>query len=307
MTSRRGSTSPSGDRGRYRQRPYNGAADLREMQLLAQRLWSPKSRWHPGELAWLRLDHIGREAGWRTSLWYDGDRLVAWGWVKLPGHLDLHLDPAHPELAEEILRWFDDTAIDGDRTITVLDAESDLIDALRRYAYREETDEPFFVHLRRDLKDLPEARVPDGYVLRPVDGDRDADARARVHRAAFSLPPAALTAARYREIMHTWPYRADLDWLVEAPDGTPVAFCLVWLDEHNRVAVLEPVGTAPGYRRRGLASAAILAALRTARSVGAETARVCGRGDDGDPAGRTTYQALGFQPYARNLTFARKQ
>lgn len=277
------------------------------MQSLAERLWSPKSRWHLGELVWLRLQHAGQEAGWRTSLWYDQDQVVAWGWAKPPGHLDLQLDPEHGELAADVLRWFERTAVSARRTITVLDGETDLVHTIRRHGYREEPGRPFFIHLRRELKDLPDSRLPDGYVLRAVRDERDADARAQAHRSAFSLPPDSLTPARYRQIMNTWPYRADLDWLVQAPDGTTVSFCLVWLDDRNRVAVLEPVGTAPGHRQRGLASAAILAALRTAREHGAVSARVCARGDDGDPAARTTYEAAGFHRYARNLTFVREE
>jgi ribosomal protein S18 acetylase RimI-like enzyme len=296
--------------GRYRQQPYTGSADLRMMQSLAQRLWSPASHWHIGELAWMRFQHIGREVGWRTALWYDQDQLVAWAWAELAGHLDLHLDPAHSKLADDILRWFDDAAPGDARTVTVLDAERALINALRRHGYREQAGGPFFMHLRRDLLDLPEPHVPDGYTLRPVRGEGDADARAHAHRAAFSLPnlpPSKVTAASYRQVMHAWPYRAELDWLIEAPDGTPVSFCLAWLDDHNRAAVLEPVGTAPDHRRLGLATAATLAALHTAHRLGAESARVCARGDDGHPAARATYQAMGFRRFARTLTFIRER
>jgi hypothetical protein len=92
------------------------------------------------------------------------------------------------------------------------------------------TNRPFFIHLRRSLGNLPEPTIPDGYTLRPVGGDSDADVRARVHRAAFSLPNlpvSKVTADSYLQVMHAWPYRAELDWLVEAPDGTPVSFCLI--------------------------------------------------------------------------------
>jgi ribosomal protein S18 acetylase RimI-like enzyme len=277
------------------------------MQALTQRLWSDTSRWHVGELAWFRFEHIGREPEWRTRLWEYGEQVVAWAWVRLPGHLDLHLDPEHLDLAGEILRWFDDTAEADSRTVTLLDAETDLIRVLRGDGYHEQAG-PYFIHLRRSLAELPEARIPSGYTLRCVRGASDAGARAGVHRAAFARPDAApprVTADSYLQVMRTWPYRAELDWLVEAEDGTPVAFCLVWLDEHNWVAVLEPVGTAPGHRRRGLASAATLAALRSARLLGAESARVCARGDDGYPSARATYESLGFRRYARNVSFAR--
>ncbi|WP_393165453.1 GNAT family N-acetyltransferase [Nonomuraea marmarensis] len=120
-----------------------------------------------------------------------------------------------------------------------------------------------------------------------------------------NLPPSKVTPDSYLQVMRAQPYRLELDWLVEAPDGTPVAFCLAWLDEHNRVAALEPVGTDPGHRRLGLATAATLAALHAARRLGAASARVCARGDDDYPAARATYQAMGFHRYARNVSFVR--
>ena len=64
-----------------------------------------------------------------------------------------------------------------------------------------------------------------------------------------------MTAARYRSIMETWPYRHDLDQVVEAPDGTLAASALGWYDEVNRVGLLEPVGTDPRHGRRGLGAA----------------------------------------------------
>jgi ribosomal protein S18 acetylase RimI-like enzyme len=292
----------------YRHRPYHGPADLRSMQSLTQRLWSWTSRWHMGELVWFRYQHTGREPQWPTSLWECDKEIVGWAWAKLPGDLDLHLDPAHTQVMDQILRWFDDVADGEQRTVTVLDAQTDLMEVLRQHGYHEQDGGPFFIHFRRSLENLPGPTVPDGYTLRPVRDEGDADARARAHRAAFSLPglpPSQVTADGYLRVMRAWPYRRELDWLVEAPDGTPVAFCLVWLDEHNRVAVLEPVGTDPRHRRRGLASAATLGALHVAQRLGANSARVVARGDDAYPSARATYQSLGFRPYARNVTFLR--
>ncbi|WP_433337186.1 GNAT family N-acetyltransferase [Spirillospora sp. CA-294931] len=292
----------------YQRRPYTGPDDLRRMQALAERVRTDDSRWHAGELAWMRYQHLGREPEWRTSLWQDGDVVVGWAWARAAGELDLQIDPAHPRLAGEILRWFDRVAGGACREISVGERDKALVEALRAHGYREQRSGPFFVHLARGLDDLPEPVVPDGYVLRPVRGEEDADARAAVHRAAFSLPglpPSRVNGQSYRRVMDAWPYRTDLDWLVEAPDGTPVSFCLLWLDAANRDVQLEPVGTAPGHRRRGLASAAILGALHAARDLGAETARVCARGDDAHPSARATYQSLGFERFARNLTFVK--
>lgn len=300
---------------RYPRRSLDGLPDLRPVQDLAQRLWGQgrPSRWHVGELAWFRHQHAALTpppaATWRAALWEWDGRPVAWAWVTSHGALDPQLDPAHPEAAEEILHWFDTvTETASNRSVTVLDTDAALTAALHRHGYRAQAGGPFFAHLGLGLEDLPSPRLPAGYRLRPVRGESDAGARAEVHRAAFSrpgMPPSEVTAASYRHVMRAWPYRADLDWLVETTDGTPAAFCLVWLDETNRAAVLEPVGTAPDHRRRGLASAAILAALDAARRHGATTARVCARGDDAYPSALATYRSLGFRPFARNVRFTR--
>jgi hypothetical protein len=54
-----------------------------------------------------------------------------------------------------------------------------------------------------------------------------------------------MTRESYQVVMCTWPYRHDLDQVVEAPDGRLAAFALGWLDAANRVGELEPVGTDP--------------------------------------------------------------
>ncbi|MFF2377904.1 GNAT family N-acetyltransferase [Streptomyces xiamenensis] len=299
---------------RYTQRSLDGLPDLRLLQELTQRLWAQQraSRWHIGELAWFRSMHHGPanapESGLRAARWEHNGEPVAWAWIMSPGRLNSHLDPAHPEAAQAILRWFDNATDADERSATVLNTEVELVAALRRHGYRERTGGPFFMHLGRGMENLPSPQLPAGYRLRPVRGAIDAQARAMVHRAAFSipgLPPSRVTADSYRRVMGAWPYRTDLDWLVETEHGTPVAFCLAWLDEPNRAAVLEPVGTAPDHRRRGLATAATLAALHAARRLGATSARVCARGDDDYPSARATYQSLGFRPFARNLLFAR--
>lgn len=100
--------------------------------------------------------------------------------------------------------------------------------------------------------------------------------------------------------MRAWPYRAELDWVAVAPEGSFAANCLCWLDEENKIAEVEPVGTHPDHRRRGLAAAVCLAALRAARAAGAETGLVYPV--NGLPAA-TLYESIGFRAISRHLTF----
>lgn len=284
-------------------RRYQGAKDLRAMQAAAQRIWSPESRWHVGDLAWGRFMHVGREPEWPTALWYDGGGdVLAWGWAELPGHLELLVDPDHPELARDVLAWFDEVARSDERTVTTLDTEMHLLDALAAAGYRPQAG-PFFTHCWMSLDGrLPGPTVPAGFSLRHV-CEGDADRRARVHRAAFS--PSRVSTESYINVMNGWPYRNGLDWVIEAPDGDFAAFALAWLDEENRVGELEPVGADPSYRRLGLARAASLAALHALKAAGADSAVVYPRGDDAYPVPARLYGSLGFEPQARTVTYTR--
>lgn len=286
-------------------RPYAGPEDLRAMQRLAQRVWSPGSRWHIGDLAWQRYQHLGREPEWATALWEAGGEVVAWGWAWLPGHLGLLVDPARPDLAAEVLDWFATVTTAPSTTVTVLDAEAHLIAALERRGYARRDDPWFHSHMDRPLTDLPRPEVPEGYRVRAVRGDEDLAERVAVHRAAWH--PSRVTEGSYRDVMGAWPYRADLDWVVEAPDGRFAAYCLVWLDEHNAVGELEPVGVEPRSRRRGLGRAVCLAALRALREAGGQRAVVYPvRGHPDHPAPIPLYRGLGFRPYARTVTHAKE-
>jgi len=305
-----------------RRRDYAGPDDLLAMQRAVQRGWTPRRRWHVGDLAWARHAEPGREPGWRTTLWQDdGDHAVlAWGWAGLPGHLDLHVDPTRPQLAAEVLAWFEQATAGSQRSVTVLETEAHLVAALDRAGYRPRAKAPFFQHCLLNLdRSLPAPRLPDGYRLRAVRPD-EAPARAAAHRAAWHperigelhAPPVDLgdaesgvTTEGYRAVMGAWPYRHDLDQVVEAPDGTLAAFALGWLDQANQVGELEPVGTDPRHARRGLGSAVSLACLHALRDAGATRAVVYPRGDGAYPVARQLYLGLGFRPVARTVTFCR--
>src|SRR5262245_254363 len=143
---------------------YGGPADLLAMQRAVQRTWTPQQRWHVGDLAWGWYSIPDQEQDWRTALWKDGDTVTAWGWAELPGHLDLHVDPAHPEHADDVLAWFETTATNSERSVTVLETEAHLIAALKRAGYHPMTNAPFFQHCVIDLNEsLPLSRLPEGY------------------------------------------------------------------------------------------------------------------------------------------------
>ena len=100
-----------------------------------------------------------------------------------------------------------------------------------------------------------------------------------------------------------WPYRTDLDCVVEAPDGSFAASCLAWLDEENGVGELEPVGTAPTFRRRGFASAVCRFALQRLREEGATQAIVY----SDTPEAKALYLSIGFREHARSRALRKRR
>jgi predicted N-acetyltransferase YhbS len=291
--------------------------DLIGMQALVQRIWTSArelaerpsalpSRWHIGDVAWNATSLEGAADAWRTAVWTDRAETVAWGWAEARAdgaHLDLVVDPTRPELADEVLDWFG-APVKG-ATCTVLESEEHLRHALAARGYTVDTEAPWFSHHHRLLDDLEPLVPPDGFRLRPV-RPGEAAARAAVHRAAWSdLGPSRVTQRSYAEVMDTWPYRFELDWVAEADDGELVASALGWLDERAKVGLLEPVGSAPRVRRRGLGRAVSLAVLHALRDAGATAVVVCPRGDDAYLEPGRLYRGLGFRPDARTATFRR--
>jgi ribosomal protein S18 acetylase RimI-like enzyme len=269
------------------------------MQRLVQDAWAlrgPKWAQHVGDLAWARFQHVGREPEWRTMLWEQDDRVVAYGWLFEGGVLDYCVHPERPELLDDVLDWADTRKTDA------LDANADAIATLERCGFARAPDDVFFAYLARSLSALPEAAPPEGFELRTL-REEDVESRVAAHRSAFH--PSRVTVDSYRNVMQAWPYRSDLDCVATTPDGGVAAYCLAWLDDENRVGELEPVGTHADFRRRGLAAAVCAFALRRLADEGATRAVVYARGDAAYPAPKLLYESLGFRAHARTVPFVK--
>ncbi len=207
------------------------------------------------------------------------------------------------DLHHDVLSWAE-AQIGPSVSVDALETDVATLTVLEGRGYRQVPPAYPFIHLARTLEGLPEPKLPAGYRLRHVE-EGDVERRVDVHRAAFH--PSKLTIEKYERLVQTFPYRADLDWVVEAPDGSFAAYTLCWLDEDNGVAELEPVGTHRDHRRKGLARATSLAALRRAHELGARVGIVYARADEAYPVPKRLYESIGFRPLARMLQFEQAQ
>jgi GNAT superfamily N-acetyltransferase len=183
----------------------------------------------------------------------------------------------------------------------VVDADALARLAAHGYSVDERTaaDDGYWLQLnRRDLADVPEPVLPDGFRFRTA-AEVGAEGAVRAHRDAWH--PSSFTEVSYANVRPMWPYRDDLHVLVEAPDGTLAATAMMWLDEANRTAEFEPVGTHPEFRGRHLGSALLCHGMRVVRAAGADTMIVSCLGAPAYPAAKALYYGVGFGEFTRDV------
>jgi GNAT superfamily N-acetyltransferase len=203
--------------------------------------------------------------------------------------------PAHAELLDEVIAWYETTAAGFERTL--LPSAADEF-ALRRWAehgYRPDAPDAWSQLNERDLTDVARPSLPAGFTFRTA-AEVSPEAVVAAHVDAWA--PTSYTAASYEALRQAPGYRGDLHVLVAAPDGTMACSAIMWLDELNGTVEFEPVGTHPAYRRRGLAQAMLLHGMRLALAAGARHATVACMGEPA-PA-RELYYSVGFRAFSRD-------
>ena len=276
------------------------------MQTLAQevtRLEGALAPFHIGDVTW---QVFSRGPGdWHVRFWERGGSDVAWAWLQRPNKLDSCVHPGHRDdaLHDDLLDWFEAGA-EGDELISwAQSTDEPMLDALRRRGYRDGEYLPFAVH-EQALEDTRVPQTPEGFRLRTVRPD-DLEARVGLHRIVWE--PSRVTVETYAEMTRQWPYRADLDCVVEAPDGRLVAYCCAWLDPANAAGLFEPVGTHPEFRRLGLGSAVCRFALHRLREEGAGSAKVAAIVDPANMGAKLLYESVGFREVGRALRLVKRR
>ncbi len=145
-------------------------------------------------------------------------------------------------------------------------------------------------------------KLPEGYAIKSMEENNDIVKRTLVFAKAFGNygTEHEVQPHSYIELQKAPDYRKDLDIYIESPEGDFVSFCLIWYDEVNKIGIIEPVGTDPSYRRKGLAKATNYEAIRRVQEEGAEKVFV------GD--GQQFYMSIGFErKYVNNIWIKEKK
>jgi len=264
---------------------------LQQMQRAASDLWAPGRRWTPGEIAWSILTSA---EDLDVMLVDDG-----WAWRQDDCVSILATDQ---KTARAAIEWA------GSSQIEVPDSDLLLAKEVRRAGFTEVENAPFNVEVRAPLVESPTPKVAHGYILRSSDASDDllgvhqsswrpsdlpfADA----HRPSFREDAVSpLTSSMLNAVEANEFYRRELHVVVEAPDSTLAASCIVWLDARTGVSSIEPLGVLPQHRRIGLGGALSQYAVRAARGLGGHEVIIHPRGDAAYPAPRGAYLRAGFK------------
>ncbi len=251
-------------------RPYEAPGDTTVVQRLASRLWP--FGLHPGGTGWAGA--IGQLADPIVIAEDGAGDPVGWAGIER-GELILQVDPRFSRAAPALLDWAFEAAAGRSLTVGVSDADPSLAAAVTAAGFERGYQQGPSDHIMGlvEVLFLPAAErtpaLPGGYRVRSV-GAGEFDARVEVHRAAWrpadmpfppGHPPAdpeatsRFTGPLYEQVRATWLYDEALDLVVEAPDGSLAACCILWWDPATGVGEIEPLGVVPAHRRLGLAGA----------------------------------------------------
>jgi ribosomal protein S18 acetylase RimI-like enzyme len=261
---------------------------------------------HVGDLTW-QLYHMlsDEQPADLIRIWEDASAQILGFVLVYPafGFFDLQLDLSRREenLEAEMLQWAEQRLARADGLSTLVNNHDSTRLALLVTNGYKPNGEWFYLERRLD-EALPRTNVPAGFAVRSIAGEHDAPARANVLGAAFEALPAP---ERYRQFMQAPGYVSDLDIVAVAPDNHFAAFAMGWVDLASKVAQFEPVGTAPQFRRQGLAKLVLIEGLNRMRQYGAESAIVLV--EAADSAACQAYASVGLARQWSLTVFTKSQ
>ncbi|NLX35818.1 MAG: GNAT family N-acetyltransferase [Chloroflexi bacterium] len=229
--------------------------------------------------------------GDNVRLWrHNSGTLVAFAISESGEELHLQVHPAQREIEADMLQWGIEVWGQGRTHIDVLCLVND---AHRKELLTERgfVDQGESGRLRQYDLMAAEAppQVPTGFsMLSLAEGG---NIPGRIRTEALTFQSEAIDAAWFAGKSSAPGYDPSWDLGVMSPSGEWVAFALAWPDHDNALAEIDPVGTHPDHRQRGLARALLLELFARLRAAGIRQAYI---GSAAEPYyANRLYEALG--------------
>ena len=159
------------------------------------------------------------------------------------------------------------------------------------------TEEKDMVAIFDLTEEIPEKNIKDGFKLTSLEEHRDYEQYMKClfkgfgheeNGEVYSFTKESLE--KCRKAYERQNVDLSLKISVEDEDGNYVAHAGMWYDRNSEIALVEPVCTIPGCRKKGLGKEAIYEGLRRVKAMGARMAVV--------GSGQQFYYSIGFVPYS---------
>ena len=217
------------------------------------------------------------------------------------------------ELEREIISWACNRAshISRGKSVTlrcrrVRENNSKRISSLERQGFRRDNGRQGLRMVRRLDVPLDKPLIPQGFKIRHLSGRDEVEAYVALVNSAI---PGATSVETHQRWIETPEYIPELDLIAVDDNGTFAAFCQSYYDplelawSTRREGWTDPIGTAPPYRKKGLARAIILEALWRLKGRGIEDAVLGVTGSN--EAARKLYESIGYRAIYRMYDYVR--
>ncbi len=267
------------------------------------------SHCHPGDiLHWMSSEYRARGLEEHFWLYEEQGELMAfaeftkaeWGQFTLitdPKRCDRSLERALLLECQSVMQDRMSQNPPDNRVLSAHVSASDQqrLDLLRDLGYRLEPSKRV-VTLRSLALPIPTPVLPDGFHIRSVESENEADRAAEVHNGSFGPK---WTEALYLEVMRTPGFVLEHERVVIAPDGRFAAFLIYWLDPVSRTGLFEPVGCHKDFQRRGLTKALMYDGM--ARMVEAGMTQAIVEHYNDNPSAAALYASVGFREHFKTF------
>jgi len=295
-----------------RMRDYHWAKDFETVRRFLADIFNVRkayTNWIPSELENLKFGPGGTEyldeEDEYLKIWEAFDeaqqnalRIVAVSYTKPSGNCWLSVHPNYTSAAREIVLWMQNRVkeMKGDKgeevkmKLVVDDDDEELILLLSDLGFQKgeiEGDK----QVRPTDSPVPTYDLPEGYTIRNAVIEKDFLKYREIQMAVF--PHIVSMSMELLQLYSTASfYQEDLDIVAVGPDEKFAAFCTVRFDPLSKIAELEPVGTHPDHRKRGLARAVICESLERLEKYKPSAVVILGAAPtDG---ARRLYESVGF-------------
>ncbi|HEX2915680.1 MAG TPA: GNAT family N-acetyltransferase [Chloroflexia bacterium] len=302
-------------------RSYNGFSDLsRILQFVGEcnRLTDFCCSLHPGDVGHFLSNQVAGHdpapycfvyelSGEIEALFlFYAVRSSSWAMLVHPHRRTAEFEAALVEWAEQHLRHL--LNVNGSAkewlSIEVPDFDTLRRETLASRGYAAGPAPDFFLTTRPLQGEIPVPVLPEGFSIRAVLGEQEADAVQAVHAGSFGR---VWQPGEYLEVMRSPGFQIDHELVVVAPDGRFAAFLVYWLDSVSKSGLFEPVGCHSDFQRRGLSKALMYEGMRRMVEQGMTTAVVFHEAPAENPASSALYRSVGFSPKYSSYEYRKKR